>query len=230
VSQQGQVVAAAGGKALLTSDAKGGNRAVESRAVQCVLTRDLTEDPYYIAGEKLRRDIREGHPGTLLTLRLIVLNASTGKPIKSAAVDIWHADAAGNYSAFGSDTSSRTFLRGIQKTDKNGLAVFATIYPGWYRGRAVHIHIKVHIGGSVVLHGPAVLPGRADAGRLQSRAVCLAWEPRHPERERLHFRQRRQARAAQPEEERHRLRRDDRDGRAQVGRTALALFPHVDKR
>jgi protocatechuate 3,4-dioxygenase beta subunit len=154
----GLVVAAAGGKALLTSDAKGGNRAVESRAVQCVLTPELTEDPYYIAGEKLRRDIREGHPGTLLTLRLIVLNASTCKPIKSAAVDIWHADAAGNYSAFGSDTSSRTFLRGIQKTDKNGLAVFATIYPGWYRGRAVHIHIKVHIGGSVVHTGQLFFP------------------------------------------------------------------------
>jgi protocatechuate 3,4-dioxygenase beta subunit len=59
-----------------------------------------------------------------LTLQLTVLSASTCKPIKGAAVDIWHADAAGNYSGFGSDTSSRTFLRGIQKTDRNGLAVF----------------------------------------------------------------------------------------------------------
>jgi protocatechuate 3,4-dioxygenase beta subunit len=87
-----------------------------------------------------------------------VLNASTCKPIKGAAVDIWHADAAGNYSGFGSDTSSRTFLRGIQKTDKNGLAVFTTIYPGWYPGRAVHIHVKVHVGGSVVHTGQLFFP------------------------------------------------------------------------
>ena len=84
----GIVAAAAGGRALLTDDAAGGNLAVESGAVACVLTPELTEGPYYIAGEKLRRDIREGHPGTLLSLRLRVLNASTCKPIKGAAVDI----------------------------------------------------------------------------------------------------------------------------------------------
>ncbi|MFL5964181.1 MAG: intradiol ring-cleavage dioxygenase [Gaiellaceae bacterium] len=155
----GLVVAAAGGNALLgASGAESGNRAVETGAVQCVLTPELTEGPYYIAGEKLRRDIREGHPGTLLTLRLTVLNASTCKPIKGAAVDIWHADAAGNYSGFGSDTSSRTFLRGIQKTDKNGLTIFTTIYPGWYQGRAVHIHVKVHVGGRVVHTGQLFFP------------------------------------------------------------------------
>jgi protocatechuate 3,4-dioxygenase beta subunit len=147
------VLAAAGGRALLVDEASAGNRAVETGAVACVLTPELTEGPYYIAGEKLRRDIREGHPGARLSLHLIVLNAATCKPIKGAAVDIWHADAAGNYSNFGSDTSSRTFLRGIQKTDKNGLAIFTTIYPGWYRGRAVHIHVKVHVGGSVVHTG-----------------------------------------------------------------------------
>src|SRR5207245_8716341 len=122
-------------------------------AVSCVLTPELTEGPYYIAGEKVRRDIREGHPGTLLTLHLAVLHASTCKPIKGAAVDIWHADAAGNYSGFGAGAASRTFMRGIQKTDTNGVAVFTTIYPGWYQGRAVHIHIKVHVGGSVVHTG-----------------------------------------------------------------------------
>lgn len=149
----GVVLAAAGGTVLLAGEASGGNKAVESGAVACVLTPELTEGPYYIACEKLRRDIREGHPGTPLSLHLLVLNAATCQPIKGAAVDIWHADAAGNYSGFSADTSSRTFLRGIQKTDKNGLAVFTTIYPGWYQGRAVHIHIKVHVGGSVVHTG-----------------------------------------------------------------------------
>ena len=112
----------------------------------------------HIDGEKVRRDIRDGHKGTVLMLRTTVLDASTCKPIKGAAVDVWHADAAGNYSGFGPDTSSRTFLRGIQKTDKNGLAVFTTIYPGWYPGRAVHIHVKVHVGGNVVHTGQLFFP------------------------------------------------------------------------
>ena len=154
----GALVAAAGGSALLGTEAGAGNRAIASGAVQCVLTPELTEGPYYIAGEKLRRDIREGHPGTLLTLHLTVLSASTCKPIKGAAVDIWHADAAGNYSGFGAGASSRTFMRGIQKTDKNGLALFTTVYPGWYQGRAVHIHVKVHVGGSVVHTGQLFFP------------------------------------------------------------------------
>jgi protocatechuate 3,4-dioxygenase beta subunit len=155
----GIVVAAAGGKALLdATGAAGGNKAVETGAVQCVLTPELTEGPYYIAGEKLRRDIRDGHRGALLTLRLTVLNASTCKPIKNAAVDIWHCDASGNYSGFGGGASSRTFLRGVQKTDKNGLAIFTTIYPGWYQGRAVHIHVKVFVGGSVVHTGQLFFP------------------------------------------------------------------------
>jgi protocatechuate 3,4-dioxygenase beta subunit len=149
----GLLVAAAGGGSLLPDTAEGANRAIETGAAQCVLTPELTEGPYYIAGEKLRRDIREGHPGALLALRLGIVNASTCKPIKGAAVDIWHADAAGNYSGFGGGAASRTFLRGVQKTDKNGLAVFTTIYPGWYRGRAVHIHVKVHVGGNVVHTG-----------------------------------------------------------------------------
>src|SRR5262249_59207019 len=114
-----------------TAEAAAGNKAVASGLVTCVLTPELTEGPYYIAAEKVRRDIREGHPGTLLTLRLRVLNVASCAPIKGAAVDVWHCDAAGDYSGFGAGASSRTFLRGIQKTDANGLAVFTSIYPGW---------------------------------------------------------------------------------------------------
>src|SRR3954465_3802883 len=149
----GLLATAAGGSSLLAGTAEGGNRAIETGAAQCVLTPELTEGPYYIAGEKLRRDVRDGHPGALLTLRLTILNASTCKPIKNAAVDIWHADAAGNYSGFGAGASSRTFMRGIQKTDASGVAHFTTVYPGWYQGRAVHIHVKVHVGGAVVHTG-----------------------------------------------------------------------------
>jgi hypothetical protein len=95
----------------------------------------------------------DGRPGTPLLLRLSVVDASTCKPIKAALVDIWHADAGGVYSGFGSGASSRTFMRGIQRTDATGVATFQTVYPGWYPGRAVHIHVKVHLGGNVVHTG-----------------------------------------------------------------------------
>lgn len=122
-------------------------------AVACVLTPEQTEGPYYIPNERVRRNITDDHPGTPLTLRLRVVDASTCRPIKGAAVDVWHADAAGVYSGFGAGAGNRTFMRGVQRTDAKGLAVFRTVYPGWYTGRTVHIHVKVHVGGSVVHTG-----------------------------------------------------------------------------
>jgi protocatechuate 3,4-dioxygenase beta subunit len=148
----GGVLALAGWKAA-SSDAAGGPAAVASGAVTCVLAPELTEGPYYIDGEKVRRNITEGRPGAPLTLRLAVVNASTCKPIKGASVDIWHADAGGVYSGFGAGSGNRTFMRGVQKTDAAGIATFQTVYPGWYQGRTVHIHVKVHIGGNVVHTG-----------------------------------------------------------------------------
>jgi protocatechuate 3,4-dioxygenase beta subunit len=61
-------------------------------------------------------------------------------------VDLWHCDAEGSYSATG-----QTYLRGAQVTNADGLAEFTTIYPGWYPGRTVHIHAKVHIDRQTVL-------------------------------------------------------------------------------
>ena len=81
------------------------------------------------------------------------MNASTCKPIAGAAVDIWHCDAGGVYSGFGQGSSSRTFMRGIQRTNAKGVATFRTVYPGWYTGRTVHVHVKVHLGGRVVHTG-----------------------------------------------------------------------------
>jgi protocatechuate 3,4-dioxygenase beta subunit len=119
----------------------------------CILTPEQTEGPYYIAGEKLRRNITDGHPGAAMLLRASVVDAATCRPIKNAAVDVWHADAAGVYSGFGSGATSRTFMRGVQRTNARGVAEFRTVYPGWYQGRTVHIHVKVHVGGSVVHTG-----------------------------------------------------------------------------
>jgi protocatechuate 3,4-dioxygenase beta subunit len=154
----GLIAGGAGAWKLDTADAAGGPAAVASGLVTCVLTPELTEGPYYIAGEQVRRNVTEGKPGVPLTLKTTVLNASTCKPIKNAAVDNWHADAGGVYSGFGAGASNRTFLRGIQRTGATGVATFQTIYPGWYQGRAVHIHVKVHVGGNVVHTGQFFFP------------------------------------------------------------------------
>src|SRR6185295_17915308 len=134
-------------------DSGAGPSAVASGAVSCLLAPEQTEGPYYISGEKLRRDITEGRSGVPLLLRLRVVDASTCRPIKGAAVDIWHADALGVYSGFGTGSGNRTFMRGIQKTDPSGLARFRSVWPGWYQGRTVHIHVKVHVAGNVVHTG-----------------------------------------------------------------------------
>jgi protocatechuate 3,4-dioxygenase beta subunit len=128
-------------------------RESDAAAVSCILTPEQTEGPYYIAGEKLRRNITDGHAGAPMQLRTFVVDATTCRPIKSAAVDVWHADAAGVYSGFGTGASSRMFMRGVQRTNAKGLAEFRTVYPGWYQGRTVHIHVKLHVGGNVVHTG-----------------------------------------------------------------------------
>ncbi len=153
---------AAGLEATLSDSAAGagaGPAAVASGLVRCVLTPEQTEGPYYVDGEAVRRDIREGRPGVKLALRTTVVDASTCKPIKAAAVDVWHCDATGNYS--GINGASTTFLRGVQRTNAAGLATFVTLFPGWYPGRTTHIHVKVHLGGTVVHTGQLYFPESA---------------------------------------------------------------------
>lgn len=146
--------ATAGWKVVDSESASAGPVAVASGAVACVLAPERTQGPYYVPGDKVRRNITEGKPGVPLTLKLTVVDVSTCRAIKGAAVDIWHCDAGGVYSETSvQGTENRTFLRGIQKTDANGIATFRTIYPGWYQGRTVHVHVKVALGGNVVHTG-----------------------------------------------------------------------------
>jgi protocatechuate 3,4-dioxygenase beta subunit len=114
----------------------------------CVLTPEQEEGPFYIDLAQVRQDIVEDRPGVPLALALTVVDAETCRPVRDAAVDIWHCDALGVYSGESfEDSEGQTYLRGIQLTDANGLAEFATIYPGQYPGRTTHIHLKVRIGG-----------------------------------------------------------------------------------
>jgi protocatechuate 3,4-dioxygenase beta subunit len=117
-------------------------------ATACTLTPEQEEGPFYVALEQVRSNIVGGRTGVKLQLRVTVIDSSTCKPISGAAVDIWQADAIGQYSDESQQgTVGQTWLRGVQLTNTAGLARFTTIYPGFYQGRAPHIHAKVHIGG-----------------------------------------------------------------------------------
>ena len=153
VALGGLAAAAAGWR---TDDAGAGPAAVASGAVTCVLTPEMTEGPYYVPDEAVRRNITEGLPGTPLALHLTVVNASTCQAIAGAKVDIWHANALGVYSGVQGNTG--TFMRGVQPTNAHGHALFETVYPGWYTGRTVHVHVKVHLGGNVVHTGQLFFP------------------------------------------------------------------------
>jgi protocatechuate 3,4-dioxygenase beta subunit len=113
----------------------------------CAVTPSETAGPYPWRTDLFRSDIRENRSGTPLTLTLKAVNVNNAcAAVASADVEIWHCDAAGDYSQYGSQTEA-TFLRGIQTTNAAGEVTFTTIYPGWYQGRATHIHAEVTMSG-----------------------------------------------------------------------------------
>jgi protocatechuate 3,4-dioxygenase beta subunit len=118
----------------------------------CVLTADLTEGPFFFDEKLNRTDIRSDpdsgdiSAGVPLNLKFNVLRIVEGvcTPLTGAYIDVWHCDAEGVYSGV-DDGEGRKFLRGYQITDAAGVAQFITVYPGWYQGRAVHIHFKLRL-------------------------------------------------------------------------------------
>jgi protocatechuate 3,4-dioxygenase beta subunit len=112
-----------------------------------------TEGPYFVDEGLERSDIRSDtssgkiEEGTTLILQINAYDVNkTGDcvPLEDAKVDIWHANSQGLYSdIFQIGTLGKKYLRGHQMTDENGSVSFTTIYPGWYEGRAIHIHIKI---------------------------------------------------------------------------------------
>ncbi|TMC80802.1 MAG: intradiol ring-cleavage dioxygenase [Chloroflexi bacterium] len=118
----------------------------------CVVTPAETEGPYFVDERLNRSDIttdpsnasvKSGVP-LALTFSVARVGASGCTALSGAQVDVWHCDASGVYSDVSAQsTVGKRFLRGYQVTDAGGLAKFTTIYPGWYSGRAVHIHFKI---------------------------------------------------------------------------------------
>ncbi|MDJ1501443.1 intradiol ring-cleavage dioxygenase [Xanthocytophaga agilis] len=119
----------------------------------CTVTDNETEGPFPTKSPSsyVRKDITDGKTGLPLTVNIYIKNVNNNcAELENAIVDIWHCDTAGNYSEYGGTSMQSTnytsvhFLRGRQTTDANGLAAFTSIYPGWYSGRAPHIHVHIY--------------------------------------------------------------------------------------
>ncbi|KAI0892755.1 aromatic compound dioxygenase [Annulohypoxylon nitens] len=119
----------------------------------CLLTPEVTQGPYYVGGEYVRENLVEEQPGVDTILDYQVIDVNTCEPVNDVYVEMWHCNATGVYGgivASGNGDSSdetnidNTWLRGIQKTDSDGVAQFESIFPGHYTGRATHIHIMIH--------------------------------------------------------------------------------------
>ncbi|SEF74697.1 Protocatechuate 3,4-dioxygenase beta subunit [Nonomuraea solani] len=147
---------------------------VFARAGTCALTPSATQGPFYFDAGKIRSDIREDRPGVRLRLAIKVQDGTSCRPLRDAVVEIWHCDATGLYSGAEKEskndagappgtggsvpdmkdmkpTDGKRYLRGAQVTNAVGTVEFTTIWPGWYPGRTVHIHVMVHVAGERVL-------------------------------------------------------------------------------
>lgn len=158
------VCLAADGAHPLWSAAPAFGQPTAGRAVPaCVVRPEQTEGPYFVDEKLNRSDIRADpsddsvRPGVPLELEFLVsrIAGTTCEPLSGAYVDLWQCDAVGIYSDVRDsrfDARGKKFLRGYQQTDGGGRARFLTIYPGWYEGRAVHIHFKIRTAAGTGAH------------------------------------------------------------------------------
>jgi protocatechuate 3,4-dioxygenase beta subunit len=151
VVSQSVLLACAAGAASATDTSASTATGSTTPGASCVVTAALTEGPFFVDEKLNRSDIRTDPGSGVVSAGIplaLTFNASrvannACTPLTGAYLDVWHCDSTGTYSDVSG--SSRKFLRGYQVTDANGVAAFTTIYPGWYSGRAVHIHFKLRL-------------------------------------------------------------------------------------
>ena len=169
-----------------------------SSNASCILTPEVTEGPYFVTGEYIRSDVVETQDGVPLHMEFQFIDTSTCEPVDGLMIDVWHANATGVYSGVivsgngdGSEDPTnivrgpsrllphcigwltlpqdKTFLRGLQPTDSEGVAAFDSIFPGHYQGRATHFHVIAHINGTV-------LPNATYSGGSITHVGQLFWD------------------------------------------------------
>ncbi|KAI1121381.1 aromatic compound dioxygenase [Nemania abortiva] len=128
----------------------------------CILTPEVTQGPYYVGGELIRRNIIEDQGGVDTIIDYQIIDVDTCDPVPNVYLEMWHCNSTGVYSgivASGNGDSSdetnidKTWLRGIQISDSDGVVQFESIFPGHYTSRATHIHLMVHTNATVYPNG-----------------------------------------------------------------------------
>lgn len=126
----------------------------------CVATVCKTLGPCHLDAIADRIDVSEGFPGLPTRMSLRIVEAASCTPVPDARVEIWHTNAGGFYSGEATarmctrgdaEAIASKAFRGVQPTDADGQAHFLTVYPGWYPGRTVHIHMRVTVGDQDLL-------------------------------------------------------------------------------
>lgn len=119
----------------------------------CTVSPTETEGPFptKTPSSMVKSDITSDRTGVAFTMKIYIKNKNNScNALSAALVDVWHCDKDGNYSEYGGTSMQSTnytavhFLRGRQTTDTDGLVTFTSIFPGWYSGRATHIHVHVY--------------------------------------------------------------------------------------
>ena len=170
------------------------NTSVTSTQPAYLLSPEQIVGPYFRNPKLIRRNISEGLDGIPLVLRLTIIDAMTREPVNGAIVDIWHCNARGAYSGWSKvnpdkevdvgdigaipRTDDDTYLRGGQFTDQKGIVRFTTIYPGFYAGRALHIHVAIRVtaGNNYLEERHVAWVGQLYFPEVASRSVLNARE------------------------------------------------------
>lgn len=122
----------------------------------CILTPEDIGGPYYVLGEHFRSNVIETQRGIPMYLETQFVDIATCKPATDLLIEIWACNATGVYSGVseaGQGGLNSTFLRGVQKTDFDGVTKFETNFPGHYSGRANHQHVISHSDAKILPNG-----------------------------------------------------------------------------
>jgi len=151
----------------------------------CQMEKDSHEGPYFTCAPAPGKSIAAEQAGQPLTVAMRLLDANC-QPISGGVVDIWGCNATGHYSGYGNSPDERPpmvrailfghiepdlsdrFCRGALITDSDGIAEFDTIYPGFYYGVPIHIHMKAHVDGKNLLTTQANFPEEVNQKVIQA--------------------------------------------------------------
>ncbi|KAJ5288685.1 hypothetical protein N7478_001715 [Penicillium angulare] len=130
-----------------------------SNSPVCILAPEGEVGPFWVKGEYIRQDLTDDEPGVPLYIDGQFIDINTCEPIEDLYWDVWNCNSTGVYSGIQSSSNgngndaanlNRTSLRGLQKTDSDGVAQFKTVFPGHYSGRTTHIHVIAHTDATVL--------------------------------------------------------------------------------